>query len=653
MRASSLLIGLTALPVAAFASLNPGTAGACLYLLSDTNQLATLSDSSPAQTSPPLAITGVTVGESLVAIDVRPINQQLYGLGVNTTNDTIQLYCISSVTGTATPVGSANGMTNTSAVKIQLDATRYGIDFNPAADRLRVVTSSGVSFRVNPTTGACVDTDGNAGNGINPDGAINGATTTVGEAAYTNNVPDNGNVTTLYTIDSATDSIYIQNPPNNGTQTSAIGIKVGGIPLNFTTACGFDIPVGVNAAGSNAAATGFAYAVLESGSRRLYRLNLSTGDATQLSIPSGIAIRSLAVSTQVPVAICLNATANNLVRVRRNTPTTTTTQALNLGALAANETLVGIDYRPATGQLYGLAINSTDNNGSLYLIEPMSGAVSLAVGGTQGAIQFVNAVGAVIPMPPASDGYGMDFNPTVDRLRVTSGNAGGAGINFRVNPVTGFPVDGNLNSGTPAGVNPDGPLNGPATGATSCAYTNSFGQPLTGGTTTLYSLDPATDSLYIMNPASSGTLTSGKLVKLNGVTLNFTAASGFDITQEGATNSVSNVPSPGDGWAALTVGGVTGLYRINLRTAEATAAGNIGTGTGVMVGLAAAGEAGPGYGLLTWNSTIGAICRIETSTDLANWQPFGGPVTATATTTTVPVPFYNGDPRRFWRAILP
>ncbi|WP_035609826.1 DUF4394 domain-containing protein [Haloferula sp. BvORR071] len=638
MRASSLLLGLAALPATALANLSLGSPGTGLILLTEANQLVSLTDSAPTLSSPPVAISGINANDTLVAIDVRPINQQLYGLGVNTTNDTIQLYCISALNGFATPVGAANGMVDGAAVKIQLDATRYGIDFNPASDRLRVVNSSGVNFRVNPNTGACVDSDAGT-NGINPDGPIAGLTTSVGEAAYTNNVPENGNITTLYTIDPSTDSLYIQNPPNNGFQTSAVGIKVGGIPLNFTAACGFDIPVGVNAASPNLPATGSGYAVLESGTRRLYRINLGTGEATQLSIPAGITIRSMAVATQVPTAIGLTATAN-LVRFRRNSPTTTTTQALNLAALAANETLVGIDYRPATGQLYGLAVNSTNNSASLYLIEPGSGAVSLAVAGTQGMIKFVDGTGADVLMPPATDGYGMDFNPTVDRLRVTCGNAGGAGINFRVNP----------NTGLGATANPDVAINGAGTGATACAYTNSFGQSLSGGTTTLYALDPATDSLCIVNPPNAGTLTSPKPVSLNGATLDFTAASGFDITQEGATNLVSAVASPGDGWAVLTVGGLTKLYRINLRTGEATAAGNIGAGATVMVGLAVAGEAGLGYAPFSWDSTSGTPYRIETSTDLQNWQPYGR-VTTTGTTTTVPVPWYEGEFRRFWRAV--
>ena len=58
----------------------------------------------------------------------------------------------------------------------------------------------------------------------------------------------NTTVTTLYTLDSVTDSLFIQNPPNAGTQTLGIGVTLGGNPLNFTAIGGFDIPAGVNAA---------------------------------------------------------------------------------------------------------------------------------------------------------------------------------------------------------------------------------------------------------------------------------------------------------------------------------------------------------------------------------------------------------------------
>jgi hypothetical protein len=70
----------------------------------------------------------------------------------------------------------------------------------------------------------------------------------------------------------------------------------------------------------------------------------------------------------------------------------------------------------------------------------------------------------------------------------------GDGINVRFNPNTG------LLAGT------DTPLNGlPAgsTGVTGAAYTNSYGQSLTGGVDTLYTLDAASDRLFIQTRSSS------------------------------------------------------------------------------------------------------------------------------------------------------
>jgi hypothetical protein len=640
-----LLILLCALPASAVPA-TLGKPGTGVVMLTAAQQLVTLSDSAPTQISPPLAITGVSVGDFLVAIDVRPLNQELYGLGVNPTADTFQLYHISPVTGFAAPVGLPNGL-ESGGLTLQIEAARYGIDFNPAADRLRVVTSAGVNFRMNPNTGVCVDGDA-VTPGTNPDGAVNGLTTTLDDAAYTNNEPG-VTVTTLYTIDQASDAIYIQNPANNGTQISKLPVKVSGIPLAFSGACGFDIPVGVNVATSGTAATGSAYAVLDVGTRRLYRINLGNGEATQLAVPSGVTVLSLAVRTQLPTAVALDA-GGSLVRFRRDNPAATSSVAIS--GLALNEALVGIDYRPATGQLYGLAINSSAGNATLYLIDQTSG--SLTAVGAQGSIQFVNADGVTpVPLPPASDGYGVDFNPTADRLRISSGNAGGHGINFRVNPSNGFAVDGDLGGGFPPGVNPDSAINGAATGVTASAYTNSHAAAVGTTVTTLYTLDPVTNSLFIQTPPNAGTLTAAKVVKVNGATLDFTVVSGFDITTEGGTSTVANGPSAGEGWAALMVGGVTSLYRIDLRTGNAVNTGLIGSGAGVLVGLTVAGEDGAGFAPLGWTSVASASYRIETSSDLVNWQPYGGTIVAAGTSTTVPVPWYEGEKKRFWRVILP
>ncbi|QEL14969.1 DUF4394 domain-containing protein [Limnoglobus roseus] len=552
-------------PIVSFETLEGREVPAVAFALSGSNLLA-FDTASPATTAT-TAITGVAAGETLAGIDFRPQNGHLYALGVNAGADTMSLYDISTRTGVATVVG-AGGFTGGGNLPDPA-TTQFGIDFNPAVDRLRVTTveggvagSQGLNFRVNPNTGtlAGADTD------INPVG------TTVDEVAYTNNSPNNGNVTTLYTLDSATDSLFIQNPANSGTQTLGQTVTLGGSKLDFSNAAGFDIPIGVNAPSSNmAVTTGSAFAVLTvGGTTALYSINLVNAQATLIgNVGTGAtAIDGFAIQNDSGgfPAIALNDTGTSLLRFNTATPGTVTPQVLDLTAVTAGETLVGIDFRPQTGQLYGLGINATTDKGSLYLIDPQTGVVSLAVTGKASAITFA---GADFP-DPAVAGYGFDFNPTVDRIRVTTST----GLNFRVNPITGAPAAATL----------DGPISGlPAgsTGVSSAAYTNSFGQSLTGGVTTLYTLDAASDSLYIQNPANGGTQTAPLPITLGGAPLDFSDVTGFDIPA-GVRVATSNDPQTaaqgGRGFAALTVGGLTNLYSINLATGVATLVGPIDTG---------------------------------------------------------------------------
>ena len=227
--------------------------------------------------------------------------------------------------------------------------------------------------------------------------------------------------------------------------------------------------------------------------------------------------------------------------------------------------LVGIDYRPQTGQLYSLGVNDTANNATLYLLDPQTGA-AMAVGAV-GQVAFVDAAGMPVDLPAAASGYGFDFNPTVDRVRVVSNS----GLNFRVNPNNGAPVDGNLNNtaAPPADINTDGPINGlpvGATGVSGAAYTNSFGQPLTGGVTTQYVLDAASDQLYIQNPPNSGTVTAGLGIKVNNALIDFTAVNGLDIPSDVRVTTSNTPATSGSAYAALMIGGTQRLYSIDLVT---------------------------------------------------------------------------------------
>ena len=552
--------------------LTPAVAYALSGAAPGVGTLFAFDTASPAVVTP-TTITGINPGETLVGIDFRPQNGLLYGLGVNATADTATLYAVSTRTGFAGVVGTAGSVAFTTNGTTPVDlpdptTVGYGFDFNPAADRVRVTTASGLNFRVNPNTGTAIDGDNGGGvtTGTNPDGAINTGTTTVDGAAYTNNVANNGNTTTLYTLDAASNALFIQNAPNAGTQTLGQTVTLGGATLDFTAIGGFDIPAGVNAAASNAAVTsGSAFAVLGVGTTTgLYSINLVNGQATFLgAVGTGGALQGLAVQSDTGgfSAVSLDAAGTSLIRFNTATPATTTTVAVT--GVTAGETLVGIDFRPQTGQLYGLGVNATTGNGTLYLIDPQLGGATIV--GTVGSVDLV----AALP-DPATTGYGIDFNPTVDRIRVVTGT----GLNFRVNP----------NNGTVAGT--DTNINGSgSTGVSATAYTNSFGQSLTGGVTTLYTLDATTGTLFIQNTANGGTQTAGKPVTLNGAALAFTAVNGFDIPA-GVRVTASNAVAAGTGYATLVVGGVTGLYRIDLATGAATKVGNVGAGATALAGLA-------------------------------------------------------------------
>ena len=137
-----------------------------------------------------------------------------------------------------------------------------------------------------------------------------------------------------------------------------------------------------------------------------------------------------------------------------------------------------------------------------------------------------------------------------------------SGLNFRINPNNGAPVDGNLNNtaAPPDGINTDGLINNlplGATGVSGAAYTNSYGQPLTGGVTTQYVLDAETNQLFIQNPPNAGTLTGGVQLSVGGDPLDFTWVSGFDIPSDVRVTASGTPVSSGTAYAALMVDGPT------------------------------------------------------------------------------------------------
>jgi hypothetical protein len=570
--AGGVLAGL-AVPSAAFAA-DPVSNAVVL----SNDRLATFDAKSPATATTFVPVTGLVAGDKLVGIDVRPQNGFLYGLGVNTTADTIQLYALSSRTGVAKAIGDPIA---------GVDGADFGFDFNPMADRIRVVSDTGENLRLNPNTGALAATDTD----------ISG-TTPVDGSAYTNSA-QNATATTLFSLSGANQKLYVQNTPNGGTQTVGQDVKAGGAAIGFTDVGGFDIAPDVSVAVSNElptpGSTGLA-AVNVAGASVLAKVDLNTGAATAVGpIGNGTQpVQGLAIQQEEKAGGLPAVSLTDTGKIRRfNTATPLALAETDaITGLGPGEVPVAIDWRPQTGQLLLLGVNHTDNEGTLYRVDPQATATTATATriGLTGSVKFVDGGGDPIDLPnPATTGYDIDVNPTVDRVRVVTGS----GLNFRLNPNAGDndspAVDGN--GGGPQvqnGVNPDG-LQKAANGDTTVgldvagtAYTNAFGQALPVapsttaiGTTTQYGISATKNALQIQTPPNSGTQTAPKTVTVGGAELDFTAVRGFDIPPAVAV-ATSNAPATGSGLALLTVGGFTRLYTVDLGTGAATQVGLAG-----------------------------------------------------------------------------
>lgn len=161
------------------------------------NELITFNAGAPGRLLERRPLTGLAVGERLVGIDYRVARGVLYAL-----SRTGRLYTLDVPTGALSPVGAA-------PAAIPLQGTAFGFDFNPVADRIRVVSNTGQNLRLHPDTGAAVDGDP-AAEGLQPDPALRyafsdenaGRTPDIVGAAYTYN-PKDSKLTTNYAIDRA------------------------------------------------------------------------------------------------------------------------------------------------------------------------------------------------------------------------------------------------------------------------------------------------------------------------------------------------------------------------------------------------------------------------------------------------------------------
>lgn len=206
--------------------------------------------------------------------------------------------------------------------------------------------------------------------------------------------------------------------------------------------------------------------------------------------------------------------------------------------LQPGEQILGLDVRPATGELYALG-----SSARLYTINILTGQATAV-----SATPFTNEL--------TGTSFGFDFNPTVDRIRIVSNT----GWNIRVNPITGALAAADTSLAYAVGDSGEGL----APQVVAAAYINNDTNPATA--TVLYGIDAARDVLVTQNPPNAGVLNT-----VGSLGVGATSIAGFDVSGADGVAYAALVPAGQPGNSARA-----SLYTIDLATGAATLVGKIG-----------------------------------------------------------------------------
>ena len=243
----------------------------------------------------------------------------------------------------------------------------------------------------------------------------------------------------------------------------------------------------------------------------IYSVDLETGATTLVATIADASAGGMALAPDGTIYLLSN--EDSLLTVTLDPEATPEAETplsaddrVEITGLADDEDLIGLDVRPATGDLYALC-----EGGTVYVIDVDTGEAT--------------APGEAIDPALEGDSLGFDFNPTVDRIRVDVST----GQNLRLNPDTGA-VGTNPDTGEPT---IDGPItyaegddNADATPAVvGAGYTNSVDG---AESTQLYVIDAEQDVLALQDPPNDGTLNT-----VGALGVDADGSSAFDITPDG------------------------------------------------------------------------------------------------------------------------
>ena len=214
---------------------------------------------------------------------------------------------------------------------------------------------------------------------------------------------------------------------------------------------------------------------------------------------------------------------NNLALFHSGSPGTVE-RKLPITGLLVGDRIVGIDFRPFDGKLYGVGLDSR-----VYVVDTVT-AVASPVGVTFG---------------PALDGehFGMVLDPATDQIRIQSAESG---QNLRLDPGTGQVVSVDAALTYPSGLYAG---RTPAIAATAVT---------TGASAVTYGIDWLLDQLVVMPAASDGQVTT-----IGSTGVSTAACAALDLGDDGVL------------YASMTIDQANQLYTMNLSTGAATSLGAI------------------------------------------------------------------------------
>ncbi|WP_045743599.1 DUF4394 domain-containing protein [Actinoplanes rectilineatus] len=202
-------------------------------------------------------ITGLAGDTAVIGIDIRVQDGKVYAVG-----NQGGIYVISLTSTAATKV---------SQLQVALYGTRFGVDFNPAADRLRVISDNGQNLRHNLADHTTLeDTTLTTPPATGPAKGVTAA-------AYTNNDLDGSTATTLFDINTTTDQLVIQSPANNGFLA-----PTGNLGVDAALDAGIDIFSDLSG-GKTVSNTAFAVLTV-GGYQTLYMVDPLTGTASSVGV---------------------------------------------------------------------------------------------------------------------------------------------------------------------------------------------------------------------------------------------------------------------------------------------------------------------------------------------------------------------------------